>query len=112
MTDERYKIMREDWYKLKKFLLEVEFNDTDYKMMFDTVNTDAIFHFCFLTQCNAIKNEFNDISYVEQVKSILDTIDTKQTISYKQFRVLCFFYKRVQYRKNNPIKLQPKNLES
>jgi hypothetical protein len=108
MTDERYQAIMAEWRDLKSLLKEVEFNDIDYKNMFNEIDGDALFYFAYLTKCNAEKDEFNDIAYVEQVKGILETINKKQTISYKQFRVLCFFYKRVLYRSNNPIKLQSK----
>jgi hypothetical protein len=110
MTDEKFKIMREEWEKLKSFIKEVEFNDIDYKNMFDRIDSDVLFHFAFLAQCSSKNDINNDIAYVEHVKSITDTIDKKQSISYKQFRVLCFFYKRILYRRNNPIKLQSKDL--
>lgn len=110
MTDERYQIIMKEWRELQSFIKEVEFNDIDYKNMFDRIDGDVLFHFAFLSQCSANNDINNDIAYVEHVKSITDTIEKKQTISYKQFRVLCFFYKRILYRRNNPIKLQSKDL--
>lgn len=104
MNDEIINKVISEWNTLKQFIKENEFNDIEYRKQFDNVIYETLYHFSHLCRLRAFKDEYDDITYVEQVKNIIETIDKKETISYKQFRVLCFFWKRVQYRDNNPIR--------
>lgn len=97
-------IIYTEWVSLKQFIKQNEFNDIEYKKRFDDLAYETLMHFTGLCLLHSTKKDNNDIAYIEQIKSIAETIDKRKSISYKQFRVLCFFWIRIQYRITNPIK--------
>ena len=102
MNKEEYMDMIQRYNVLKQFIIENEFNDIEYRKVFDDAEFDILSHLTF--NCWRYANKSSDITYSEQTMNIAHTILNKDRITYKQFRVLCFFYKRYDYRLSNPAK--------
>lgn len=103
MTDkEKYEQLMQRYKQLINSIIETEFNDIDFRQLFDNSDYDVLSELAF--KCWFYSKRSKDITYAEQTQQISQTIMNKEQITYKQFRVLCFFYKRYDYRLKNPIK--------